>query len=357
MLELSIHPNVYATDRSTSLLAMLEQTWVREPSPGEGAFYLISGFGNYNGGVRFYPTFEDHVNAGGEIVAFFSGSTSQNITSSQLVEKLLECGVVVHIVNRKRMLHAKAYGFRSSQGDQLIVSSGNFTGPGMSQNVEMALRVGFEEAASMGFSWADVEHGLTSQGWQIFQPTLKNRDDSRWNLLYDEHYQRPELEIGESDELTLVLTLGHHDTARINAAKRTEAAKGSQYFWLSKECFDFFPPLTIPSKESARKKTYSTLVTLHYIDIKEEKEERVTYEAENNQDFRLGTGRLRYTGEAQEGDMAAISRIGEDEYELRIFEEGSPAYDQLSPYAITFIGNKGKRTGYIDNESFYVIVN
>lgn len=355
MLEFSIHPNVYATGRRTGLLGMLEQTWVRAPTLGEGTFYLVSGFGNYNGGVRFYPTFEDHVDAGGRVVAFFGGSTRQRITSRQVVEELLKCGAEVNIVNRKRMLHAKTYGFGSAEGDQLIVTSGNFTGPGMSQNVEVALRAGFEETATIGFSWADVEHDLTDQGWQIFRPTLDKEDDPRWDLLYDER-DRPEgLKIDESDELTLLLTLGHSDTARINADKGTDAAKGSQYFWLSKDCYDFFPPLTIPNTRGY-KRTYSALITLRYLDIGEEKEERVTYEAENNQDFRLGTGGLRYTGEAQEGDLAAITRIEEDEYELRIFDEGSSEYDRLSPYAITFIGHKGKRTGYIENEDFFDVI-
>jgi hypothetical protein len=352
MLEFSIHPNVYATGARTSLRGMLEQTWVREPSLGEGTFYLVSGFGNYNGGVRFYPTFEDHVEAGGRIAAFLGGSTSQRITSRQLVEELLECGAEVHIVNRKRMLHAKTYGFHSSEGDQLVVTSGNFTGPGMSQNVEVALRVGFGETAAMAFSWADVENELTDQGWQIFRPTLENEGDPRWELLYDERERPPGLRIDESDELTLLLTLGHSDTARINAKKGTDAAKGSQYFWLSKDCYDFFPPLSIPNTRGY-KRTYSALITLRYLDIGEEREERVTYEAENNQDFRLGTGGLRYTEEAKKGDLAAITRIGEDEYELRIFDEGSQAYDRLSPYAITFIGHKGKRTGYIENEDFF----
>ena len=44
---------------------------------------------------------------------------------------------------------------------------------------------------------------------------------------------------------------------------------------------------------------------------------RVTFEAEDNLDFRLGTGPLRYTRVAREGDLAAVTRVGEDEYEVR----------------------------------------
>ena len=89
----------------------------------------LSGF---NGGVRFYDLFRNHVKKGGKVVSFFSGSTAQRLTSRQVAEELPSCGAEVNVVNRKRLFHAKCYGWESDKGNSLIVSSGNFTGPGMS---------------------------------------------------------------------------------------------------------------------------------------------------------------------------------------------------------------------------------
>jgi hypothetical protein len=63
----------------------------------------VSGFGNYNGVVRF-----------------FAGSTAQKLTSRQVVEELLNVGAEVHVVNRKRILHAKVYGASTPQGERLV---------------------------------------------------------------------------------------------------------------------------------------------------------------------------------------------------------------------------------------------
>ena len=54
MNKLTLHPHVYATGRSTGLLPLLERVWVREHISGDGTFYIVSGFANYNGGVRFF---------------------------------------------------------------------------------------------------------------------------------------------------------------------------------------------------------------------------------------------------------------------------------------------------------------
>src|SRR5262249_26473103 len=90
-----------------------------------------------------------------------------------------------------------------------------------------------------------------------------------------------------------------------------------------------------------------------YIDLGiEDPECRVTFEAENNLDFRLGTGRLRYTRWVREGDLAAISRLAESEYELRLFSSGTPPFRALLPYAVHFIGHQGKQYGYISNDEF-----
>jgi hypothetical protein len=329
---------------------MLEQVWVRSVRPGKGTMFMISGFANYNGGLRFYEVFKLHVAKGGKVVAYFSGSTSQRLTSRQVVEAMLECGAKVKIINRKRLVHAKFYGARTDDGEFLIVTSGNFTGPGMSGNIEASILLYPKSAESAGFSWSEAIAKLEKQKWEFYEPTLTNPKAPAWKLLYDEFAGDVKLE--ETDEVTMVLTLSHADTARINAESGTSAGKGTQYFWLSKDCYDFFPPLIIRNSRGI-KATYSCLINLRYVDLDESVSKcRVTFEAENNFDFRFGTGRLRSTGLVKKGDMAAISRVDEDRYELRLFKRDSSEFKKLTPYAVNFIGHEGKRYGYIPNEEF-----
>jgi hypothetical protein len=61
---------------------------------------------------------------------------------------------------------------------------------------------------------------------------------------------------------------------------------------------------------------------------------------------------LKNTRVADKDDLACITRIGESEYKLRIVKSANPHYQQLSPYAVNFIGHQGKRYGYIDNTDF-----
>lgn len=350
MNEIALHPNVYATGHSKGLVHMLERLWVREHQPGQGTIYLVSGFANYNGGVRFYETFKKHKEAGGEIVAVFSGSTSSRLSSKQVVKEMLGCGANVHIVNRKRLLHAKCYGSSDNRGESLVVTSGNFTGPGMSQNAEMSVLLEPTSTEEMDFSWRNLPNGILSQKWDLYKPTLTDETTPAWKLLYDE--QARDITLDESNEVTMILRLSHSDTARINARSGETAGKGTQYFWLSKDCYDFFPPLTIRNTRG-EKATYSCLVEMNYIDINEiDTECRVTFEAENNLDFRLGTSKLRYTRCASEGDYAAISRVGERSYELRIFRQGTPLSDGIAPYAVNFIGHQGKKYGFMSNLEF-----
>jgi hypothetical protein len=355
MNEFALHPNVFASGNHRGLISMLENIWVRDRTPGQGSFYLISGFANYNGGVRFYDTFKNHIDQGGHIYAYFGGSTAQKLTSQQVVEALLGCGVEVNIINRKRILHAKLYGRIDSLGERLVVSSGNFTGPGMSQNVEGSVMLDSDTVLSMGFSWESLVEGLNKQRWEIYRPSLQDRTSPAWNLLYDE--VSGVITLDETQEVTMVLTLGHNDVARIQAAPGSNASLGTQYFWLSRDCYDFFPALTIRNNRGI-KTTYSTLIKLYYVDLNIlDRETRVTFEAENNLDFRLGTGKLRYTRLANEGDLAVISRVGEDEYELRIARQGTEDYRKLSPYAINFIGHRGKRFGFLSNQEFGTLLN
>ena len=351
MNELSVHPNVYATGRSRGLLAMLETLWLREQQIGDGTMYIVSGFANYNGGVRFYPVFRDHVRKGGKVVAVFAGSARQKLTSRQVVAALLECGVEVHIVNRKRLMHVKSCGAATSTGQLLVVTSGNFTGPGMAQNVEMAVLLDRPSTKEMGFSWNELVAQMFDQGWSVSQPELGNASPA-WQLLYDEKASTVVLE--ETDEVTMALRLGPADTARINATPGTNEAKGTQYFWLSKDCYDFFPPLTILNRRG-RKRTYSAEVRVYFADLQQTSKVRVTFEAENNLDFRLGTGPLRGTGMAASGDWVALSRTGESRYELRLYRHDDPVATVLGTHAVHSIGQRSKRYGFLSNDEFQVI--
>ena len=352
MNELSVHPNVYATGRSKGLLAMLETVWFREQAAGDGTMYIVSGFANYNGGVRFFPVFRNHVESGGSIVAVFAGSTRQKLTSRQVVKELLECGAEVHIVNRKRLMHMKSYGATTSKGEMLVVTSGNFTGPGMAHNVEMALLLDRPSTKQLGFSWSGLLARMLEQGWSVAQPKLDRMAAPVWQLLYDE--EAPAVTLDEMDAVTMVLRLGHADTVRINATPGTDEAKGTQYFWLSKDCYDFFPPLTILNRRGYRR-TYSCEVRVYFVNLGQTLTVRVTFEAENNLDFRLGTSPLRGSGLARPGDWAALSRAGESAYELRLYGQNSPISDVLRDHAVHRIGHQGKQYGFLSNDDFQVV--
>ena len=353
MNELTVHPNVYATGRSKGLVPLLERAWLREHEMGDGTLYIVSGFANYNGGVRFFPVFRRHIEQGGRVVAVFGGSTQQKLTSQQVVRELLNCGATVHIVNRKRLMHVKSYGSKTCNGEMLVVTSGNFTGPGMAQNVEMAVLLDRETTRSLRFSWDDMLGAMFAQRWDFHRPTLSDEKAPAWQLLYDEQSSR--IVLDETHEVTMILCLGHTDTVRINARPKTAQAQGTQYFWLSRDCYDFFPPLTTLNRRG-HKKTYSCLIEMDFVDLGRKEEVRVTFEAENNLDFRLGTGPLRYSGLAQTGDLAAISRVRETRYELRLYGQATTAHRALAPYAIHFIGNRGKQYGFIPNQEFKAII-
>jgi hypothetical protein len=350
MNELTLHPNIYNTGHSKGLISLLERLWVRDHEPGKGTFYIISGFANYNGGVRFYDTFRSHIDKGGKVVAIFGGSTSQRLTSRQVVKEMLGAGAEVHIINRKRIMHAKGYGAVDADGEMIVVTSGNFTGPGMSQNVEMALLLDQPTTKQLAFSWKDMIDSMLDQNWDYYRPKLNDDTAPVWQLLYDE--EAAGIKLDETDEVTMILLLSHADTARIMAAPGTKAGLGSQYFWLSKDSFDFLPPLTLLNRRGY-KTTYSCLIDLNFLDLHKKERVRVTFEAENNLDFRLGTGPLRHTKLAEKDDIAAITRLGEDQYELRLLRKGTPAYTAIAPYAITFIGHQGKKYGFGPNAEFF----
>lgn len=352
-MEFLLQPDVYKTGSHASLLDLLGDVWIKSGILGRGTIYIISGFANYNGGVRFLPFFADHIHKGGKVVAIFSGSAQTNLSSRQIVEALLKCGAQVFVINRKRLLHAKCYGYDSGGKDALIVSSGNFTGPGMTQNAEATLYLDNPSLAVSGFSWKNLYSSIMSQAWSRYEvnPTdVSEKEDPVWSLLYDEVHGS--VALTDDQESTMLVTLSHSDTSRIQAAAGTNAGKGSQYFWLTKAAFDFFPPLTEKNKRGT-KNTYSCLINIKYMDLLGKIfKSRVTFEADNNLDFRLETAALRYTKLADENDIAALTRTGEYDYELRIITKNNPAYGALIGYATSYIGQKGKRFGYISNSEF-----
>ena len=354
MADFCLHPAVYQSGSYKSLLNILEHIWMRDQPIGQGTFYIISGFANYNGGVRFFEGFRQHIKKGGKVVAIFSGSTAQKLTSKQVVKELVDLGAEVHIINRKRLLHAKCYGSKNADLQSLVVTSGNFTAPGLNQNAEASILLNSTEVKGMGFSWEILLDSIFQQKWDIYSLSKDGQKSPGWKLLYDERQMAVTLE--EDQERTMILTLGHNDTARIQASAGTEASKGTQYFWLSRDCYDFFPPLTIRNARGL-KATYSALISMNYVNLNViDPKCRVTFEAENNLDFRLGTGKLRATKLAKKGDLAAITRVGEDKYELRIFRKGTPQFNSLSEYAISFIGHQNKQYGYINNMEFFEII-
>lgn len=344
-MEFLLQPNVYSTGTTSNLLTLLDHMWLKDHVLGKGQLFIVSGFSNYNGGVRFYPSFIEHTRKGGKITAIVGGSASQRLSSIQVAEALLNCSVDLYIVNRKRLVHAKCYGAVDESGEELIVTSGNFTGPGMSQNAEAAIRIDQSNVAAMGFSWLSLIDGVFSQGWDIYKLEKADITEKRnpgWSLLYDEVHDTVKLD--ETQLVSMVVLLSHSDTARIQADPGTDASKGTQFFWLSKASFDFFPALTEKNKRGI-KNTYSCLINMNYIDLDVFRQERVTFEADNNLDFRLGTAAFRGTKAADERDLAIITRCSEYDYEIRIIRKNSAHYSELLSYATQYIGGQGKRFG------------
>ena len=116
---------------------------------------------------------------------------------------MLDCGAEVNVTNRKSLMHAKCYGVKDNKGEKLIVPSGNFTGPGMAQNVEAALLLGTEVTAQMGFSWDGLVDGMLRQNWITHKPQILDPTQPVWPLLYDE--SPGTLVIDQSEKITMIV--------------------------------------------------------------------------------------------------------------------------------------------------------
>lgn len=357
----TLHPDVYSTDdknKLTSLPDLLDYMWNGEEIEDKDTLIFISGFSNYNGGVRFYDLFEDHINKGGKVLAYLSASANQRLSSQQVVKELISRGVAVTLINRKRLVHSKLYGFYSPEDDKdqgLVISSGNFTGPGMNLNVESSLLLDSSTLLNMNFSWKKVKSQIEKQNWQFYP--IKGSYDTKapYNkLLYDELKSSGRSKRDESENEYLITTLSQNDTSRIVG----RVAGGTQYIWLSKNIVGYFPPLLIRNKRG-RKKTYSSEFKLSYPQLKiSGKKGRVTFEAENNMDFRFLTTNVVYrTKIAYPEDLAVIKKVADKQYEVVFISSKTKEYTQLNSYATRYIGNKGKRYGFINKETYKAIVN
>ena len=219
---------------------------------------------------------------------YLAAALASDLTSRQIVEELLRCGAEVHLVNRKKILHAKCYGAETSNGDSLIVSSGNFTGPGMSQNIEGSIFLDPPATRAMSFRWRDALAAVLMQRMALPPP--------------DAH-------------LIALLLLGNCSMTRSLAKSEWTKVRTSLSCWSSatqipcafkprpapskhkarntsgsaKTATTFLPPLTIPNVRGAKRtyfvhhqvgNTWTSWITDTC---------RVTFEAENSLDFRLGT--------------------------------------------------------------------
>ncbi|MBQ8968760.1 MAG: hypothetical protein IJ064_03375 [Bacteroidaceae bacterium] len=236
-MDFTLQPNIYSTARSMppNLLTLLEQVWINDLQEnglmGQGSMFILSGFSNFNGGVRFYNHIERHIQAGGRCQIILGGSSRQNMSSRQVVEKLLDIGCDVGIINRKAIFHAKCYGYKCDKGSSLIVSSGNFTSRGLTQNIEASLHLSFEDTKVCGFEWENMFQRIKAQKFEYYQASQK-ADAPFWKLLFNEEKGRVEEEESSEGYSTLLITLSHSDTARIQALPGSNQAKGTQYIWL-----------------------------------------------------------------------------------------------------------------------------
>jgi len=344
-IDFILQPDIYKPGASFSDLGgILEKIWSRFPP--RASVYIASAFVDQNGVLPFVRLLKKHVEEGGDIKCFFAGSASQNMVSRQAIFELLSLPASVHLLNRKKIFHAKMYGICSPAEQNLVISSGNFTGNGLTLNVEASLMLQDPALRAAAFSWRDWEQSLLHHfDWHT--PHLDAVDDPTdpaWKLTFDETHGRSteqEDATATEDEI-LAFTLSPTDVNRI----QDKTYPGTAYFWLSRYMSGYFPPLQIRSRPGA-KKTFSTEIVVDFVDINQSADVTVTFEAYNNLDFRLLVGPLRGTRVASAGDIAILSRTGPANYKLRILKKNSQIAARIMPYLIHFIGNKGKRYGMV----------
>lgn len=340
--------SAYATSTHKDLAHLIDESWA--DAPRASTIYAASAFVDSNGVLPFVKRLREHVNDGGEVKCFFGGSASQSMLSRQAAEELLNNGAQLYVLNRKKIFHAKMYGF-SGGGQELIVTSGNWTGNGIGLNAESSLRMRGETLERSGFDWEEWEAALLDRfdWYAMTEAALADPDDPGWRLTFDERRRRPAdlIEEDEASDEVLAFSLSKNDVNRIQDPEYP----GTAYFWLSRYNAGYFPPLEVRNRPDTRLRTFSTTINVDFLDVRIKKEVTVTFEAYNNLDFRLLVGPLRATGVAAEGDIVILDRIGERDYRLKIMAEGSRDAERLRPYLVNLIGNRGKRWGMVPRKA------
>lgn len=351
-IEFLLQPEVYATNTSYGELGeVLDELW--KLAPQDSTLYAASGFVEQGGVLPFVRTLRGHIEHGGKVKCFFGGSPSQSMASRQAVVELLGLGADVRLLNRKKIFHSKMYGVGGDVKASLVVSSGNFTGPGIALNVESSIVLRGTAFAQSGFSWDEWERALSKFAWHIPRlSTVNDSTDPAWKLTFDETHGRADAgEDAPGPEEVLAVTLSPIDVARVQSS----TYKGTAYLWLSRYMTGYFPTMSVRTKPSA-KTTFSADLELEFVDLGTTKTVRVTFEAYNNLDFRLGVGPLRGTGLAKAGDIALLRRVDDTHYRLKLLHQKSRLARRLDPYLIHHIGHKGKRYGMIPHRMVRKVV-
>ena len=230
-MEFLLQPEICKTSSGPTLMSLLEKIWIKDLKSkrlmGKGTFYILSGFSNFNGGVRFYNCIEKHIADGGRCEVILGGSTSQNMSSQQVVKKLLEIGCKGGVVNRKAIFHAKCYGYQTDGYKTLIVSSGNFTSRGLTQNIEASLLLENEDF-NMDFDWNHVMNQIRKQKIDYYEASL-NEQNLVWKLLYDE-FRGKTIEDKQSLFQTLIMTLSILMLLEFRPSLRRMQARGRSIF-------------------------------------------------------------------------------------------------------------------------------
>ena len=359
-------PNsVYSTGPHGDLRDALRSVWGKELKT-KNHWFVVSGFCYLNGVLQIRDLISQHVREyDGTCTVILGGSPNMKMSSKEAVMDLLDAGARVFVINRKQIMHSKLYGSQNDTGAQsLIVTSGNLTYPGLVGNIESALVLDADLVSGIEFDWFNLVDSMLKQKWQIHEMT-EDRHNPGWNCLFDE-VKSGTGEVDLYENKSMVITLSHNDIIRI---KEPETV-GTQYFFLSKDDMDFFPPLT-EKNTRGWKATYKTYINISYpqleqfIENEAHYEASVTFEAGNNLDFRLGTGVLKWKkmpwyGKIGigAGDLAIISNNQDETYSIVIIpKEAKEFHKAASMYATKILSKISDKTvGFIPEEIFKTLV-
>lgn len=351
-------PNsVYSTGTYGNLRDALRSVWSKELKT-KNDWFVVSGFCYLNGVLQIRDLISEHVSKyGGTCTVILGGTRGMKMSSKEAVLDLLDAGAEVFVINRKQIMHSKLYGSRNVDGAQsLIVTSGNLTANGLIGNVESSLVLDADLVDEIGFDWGNLVNSILEQNWQKHKMSF-DMNNPGWDCLFNEIKDGTD-EVDPYKDKSLVITLSHNDIIRI---KKPEEKVGTQYFFLSKDDMDFFPPLTVKNSKGW-KATYKTFIAVKYPQLKQIHEKAsVTFEAGNNLDFRLNTGVLKWKAkpwygkiDVDVGDLAIITRNSDDTYSIVIVPKKAKGFHKsASMYATNYISKQSeKRVGLIPKKTY-----